>query len=210
MLTDGLIGLANAVNDLFDDIEDLIADISSGSKTSVDVNSTVVHDSLAEPFDNILITPFPTPEQWVESLPIPVNSGNSIFDPIPENEVYIEIFTLPSNKPWIEAFPSNSNHSPLITTMRVPTTGIWEPLGVTEKEWLSLNGYKRGNDCTRPNAYDGEKSWNLLDKNGNVIGRIDHGFRINGANGDVTPPHVHLNTDSENVHHYFNHKGLNK
>ena len=37
-LTDGLVGLADAINDLFDDIETLVADISSGAVTSAEVN----------------------------------------------------------------------------------------------------------------------------------------------------------------------------
>lgn len=53
-------------------------------------------------------------------------------------------------------------------------------------------------------------SWQLLDSNNNVIGRIDHGYRINGAYGDVTPPHAHLNDDNDNIHYYFTHGGLNK
>lgn len=38
----------------------------------------------------------------------------------------------------------------------------------------------------------------VFDENGNVIGRLDRNYRINGK---VVPDHVHLNTDEGNIHY---------
>lgn len=44
-------------------------------------------------------------------------------------------------------------------------------------------------------------SYDVFDKDGNVIGRLDRNYRVDGK---VVPDHVHLNSDSGNVHHWFN------
>ncbi len=77
---------------------------------------------------------------------------------------------------------------------------------MTENEWLKQNGYIKSNDETRKKHYYGEQSWGVYDRDNNHVGRIDHGYRIGGANGSVTVDHVHLDSDSEKIHHYFENK----
>ena len=45
------------------------------------------------------------------------------------------------------------------------------------------------------------KSQNVYDKEGNLIGRLDRNYRVNGK---VVPDHVHLKTDNGNIHHWLN------
>ena len=47
-LTDGLVGLADAINDLFDDIETLVADISSGAVTSAEANEEARDEAVGD------------------------------------------------------------------------------------------------------------------------------------------------------------------
>ena len=47
-LTDGLVGLADAINDLFDDIETLVADISSGAVTSAEANEDTRDEAVGD------------------------------------------------------------------------------------------------------------------------------------------------------------------
>ena len=47
-LTDGLLGLADAINDLFDDIETLVADISSGNVTSAEANEDTRDEAVGD------------------------------------------------------------------------------------------------------------------------------------------------------------------
>lgn len=42
---------------------------------------------------------------------------------------------------------------------------------------------------------------NVIDKEGNIIGRIDKNYRVDGK---VVPEHVHLINDEGNIHHWFN------
>ena len=91
-----------------------------------------------------------------------------------------------------------------VAQYEIPTTGSWTREGKSEKQWLNTHGYGKGKVVTRSNSFPGEKSWELLDSQVNVIGRIDHEFKIHGSNGYVmTPPNVHIFIDPYNIHHYF-------
>ena len=51
-LTDGLVGLADAINDLFDDIETLVADISSGNVASAETNEDTRDEAVGDLTNN--------------------------------------------------------------------------------------------------------------------------------------------------------------
>lgn len=75
----------------------------------------------------------------------------------------------------------------------------WQQDG--EKEWLKENAYILGNDYFKGRDLQNKILYDVFDKNGNVIGRLDRNYRVNGK---VVPDHVHLKSDKDNVHHWFN------
>ena len=92
------------------------------------------------------------------------------------------------------------------TTKYIPETGQWKPVGKIKSEWLKENNLKErwGEDRTKQQQmkFQGKSfSMELVDENGNVVGRVDKNYRVNGK---VVPEHVHLNSDSDNVHYWFN------
>ena len=87
----------------------------------------------------------------------------------------------------------------------IPNTGIWTPTGNKKSEWLKENNYRtqwRDREKDQLRNKDGKPvSLDLLDENGNIIGRIDKNYRVNGK---VVPEHAHLDSDINNVHRWFN------
>lgn len=51
--------------------------------------------------------------------------------------------------------------------------------------------------------HDNTMIYNLKNANGDIVGRMDANARVQGK---VVPTHIHLNSDSTNVHYYFNDK----
>nr|WP_207715370.1 hypothetical protein [Clostridium saccharoperbutylacetonicum] len=108
----------------------------------------------------------------------------------------------PSTPPLIP--PAHKELEDMILRAKVvPKTGTWIPVGKTEEEWKTDHGYTLGPNTLNKKEGEHKKSFPLKDKNGNVIGRVDRGYRVNG---NVVVDHVHLNTDVGNVHHWFNDK----
>lgn len=68
-------------------------------------------------------------------------------------------------------------------------------------QWLKENGYTLGEDYFHGKGGQNKMSYDVFNKEGNVIGRLDRNYRVDGK---VVPDHVHLNYDSGNVHHWFN------
>ncbi|WP_315077936.1 hypothetical protein [uncultured Clostridium sp.] len=86
----------------------------------------------------------------------------------------------------------------------MPDAGKWTPTGNTKSEWLKENNYSTkwrnpAKDQLR-NRQGNPVSMDLVDENGNIIGRIDKNYRVNGK---VVPEHAHLDSDIDNVHHWF-------
>lgn len=88
-----------------------------------------------------------------------------------------------------------------ITKKFIPNKGIWIPVGKKRNQWLKENGYVIGEDMFHGRGWGNRMSFNVIDKNGNIIGRLDRNYRVDGK---VVPDHVHLNVDGENIHHWFN------
>lgn len=87
------------------------------------------------------------------------------------------------------------------TKKYIPSTGKWVPIGKKREKWLKENGYILGRDKFKGRGGYNVKSQNVYDKEGNLIGRLDRNYRVNGK---VVPDHVHLKTDNGNIHHWFN------
>ena len=120
---------------------------------------------------------------------MPEPYDGSIFDPVPVYE------------PWIESFPVPEERTPTIVTMRVPTTGDWRSTGMTDKQWYTINGYREVNK--RDGVRYGEYNYDLIDSNGNTVGKVHQGHRVNG---EVVPKHAHLYNDPTNIHYWFENK----
>lgn len=88
-----------------------------------------------------------------------------------------------------------------ITKKFIPNKGIWIPVGKKRNQWLKENGYSIGEDRFHNKGWGNRMSFDVIDKNGNIIGRLDRNYRVDGK---VVPDHVHLDADGENIHHWFN------
>ena len=49
----------------------------------------------------------------------------------------------------------------------------------------------------------GEYNYDLIDSNGNTVGKVHQGHRVNG---EVVPKHAHLYNDPTNIHYWFENK----
>lgn len=87
------------------------------------------------------------------------------------------------------------------TKKHIPKTGEWKATGQKRNQWLKENEYSLGKDYFNGNGGQNKISQDIYDKNGNIIGRLDRNYRVDGK---VVPDHAHLNTDNGNVHHWFN------
>ncbi|MCI9052547.1 MAG: hypothetical protein HFI05_11645 [Lachnospiraceae bacterium] len=88
------------------------------------------------------------------------------------------------------------------TSKYVPKTGDWRSLGKKKGQWLKENGYEEVPRQQQGNNKGGagKRVSDVYDSNGNKIGRIDKGFKVDGK---TVPEHFHSNSDSTNIHYYF-------
>lgn len=82
----------------------------------------------------------------------------------------------------------------------VPSTGDWRATGMKQGEFMKTYGLT---PVLRKTEYDNTMIYDLKDASGNIVGRMDANARVNGK---VVPNHAHLNSDSTNVHYYFDDK----
>ena len=107
-------------------------------------SDTIFYDLLADPFEHIWITPLPEPEPWVEIFSVSDPIDYSIYDPVTEPYDSSILDPIPAYDPWIESFPVDDAEKSHIVAMKVPTRGNWQPVGMSEKEWLNKHSYKKG------------------------------------------------------------------
>lgn len=82
----------------------------------------------------------------------------------------------------------------------VPSTGDWRATGMKQGEFMKAYGLT---PVLRKVEHNNTMIYDLKDASGNIIGRMDANARVNGK---VVPNHAHLNSDSTNIHYYFNDK----
>jgi len=82
----------------------------------------------------------------------------------------------------------------------VPSAGDWRATGMKQGEFMKAYGLT---PVLRKVEHNNTMIYDLKDANGNIIGRMDANARVNGK---VVSNHAHLNSDSTNIHYYFNEK----
>ncbi|HHV11341.1 MAG TPA: RHS repeat protein [Clostridiales bacterium] len=83
----------------------------------------------------------------------------------------------------------------------VPKTGKWVRVGQKLGKWMSDNKLVKGKRLKGNPDGTGKQGYEVLDAKGNVIGRIDTGYKIDGKG---VPDHFHLKHDpAGNVHYWF-------
>ncbi|UYZ37904.1 hypothetical protein OD350_09620 [Clostridium beijerinckii] len=202
--------------------QDIIAGLNDGSAFD-SVSGTItegVNDVTAdvEKFqasqrEGTWIETVPAYEQqpWVETYPAHENTAPQIesFPAIQKEASQISVFPdtkpdIPSINPFPAERPKKFEDS-ILEAKIIPKTGTWVPVGKTEAEWKAEHGYTTGASTLKTGENEHKKSCPLKDSNGNIIGRVDRGYRVNG---NVVVDHAHLNTDVGNVHHWFNDKPM--